>query len=261
MAAKKSTALTVWDKELAEAAHEQAAKEKVRGEFKNIGTRGGILTVDDSPVKGNELRVVVLATAFENAFYDGPFDPNEIKQPVCFALSLDGENMAPHENSTDPQNGSCDGCPHNEFGSAETGRGKACKNVRRLMLVTADSLESAAKLEEAEVRQLKLPPTSGKNWAKYVHRIAEEMNRPAFGVVTLVSIVPDAKTQFKIVFEFEGLVKFDQKLMEVVRKRIAELNKDIVAPYQPLEEDPKPRKKVTVKRGVGPAKRPGKAKF
>jgi hypothetical protein len=258
VAKRKSTALTVWEKELAEAAQTQVALEKVEGNFRNIGTRGGILTVDDAPVKGNALRVVVLVTAFENAYYEGTFDPSNLAAPACFSLSTTGEAMSPHENSSAPQHDVCTGCPHNEFGSAETGRGKACKNTRRLMLVTADSLDSVAKFEEAEVRMLKLPPTSGRLWSKYVHRIAEEVNRPVFGVVTLISAVTDAKTNFKITFEFEGLVKFDQKLMGTVKAKITDLSKEVVLPY-PVQDEASAKKAPAKK---APAKKaPAKAKY
>lgn len=267
---RKGGAVVVWQEQMAAAAKAQASKEQVTGSFKSVNTRGGILSVDDTPIKNNELRCIVLASAFENQHYTGPFNPNELTVPACFALSLDGEGMAPHENSQEPACESCDACEMNVMGSADTGRGKACKNIRRLLLVTEDALESPEAMAEAEARMLKVPVTSVKNWSKYVNKLAEDVERPSWGVVTLVSVVPDAKTQFKVLFSMEELIEFDQATYDAMQNKIADLEKEIVAPYAvPTEEQPaaKPqrggRSAVKPQRGAPPAKKVvgGRKKF
>lgn len=265
--AKKGTAVAVWDQQMAEAAKVQAAAETVTGSYRSIGTRHGILTIDDTPIKGNELSAVVLMSIHENAYYTGAYDPNTPQVPVCFAFCGEGEDeadMKPHPDSAEPQCESCADCELNQMGSADTGRGKACKNVRRLGLVPADAVESVAAFEEAEVRVLKLPVTSGKNWARYVQKIADEVERPSWGLITLISAVQDAKTQFKINFSFEGLVNFTQPLFDAVQSKRAELAKELVLPYvQPAEDAPTPkRSKAAPKRGKvvtkpAPARTPG----
>lgn len=256
--AKTGTGLTIWEKQMADAAVKAAAVEKPTGSFRSISTRGGILTVDDTPIKGNELRCVVLMAMHENQFYEGAYDPSNVSIPTCYAFGEpggDGEGMSPHAECASPQNDTCEGCPLNEMGSADTGRGKACKNIRRLALVTEDALESAEALEEAEIRALKVPVTSVKNWSKFVHRIAEEMQRPSWGVVCLISAMADPKTQFKLTFEFESPVNFDQKLMDVLTRRRAELAKEMVIPYQQPTEQP--AKKPVRKSKPAPARTPG----
>lgn len=266
-APSKGTAVIAWQDQMAQAAVKQAAVEKVTGGARSISTRSGILSVDGDPIKGNELRAVVLVSAHENQYFTGAFNPNEIKTPDCFCISLDGEDMVPHADSPDVQCDSCDACELNVMGSAETGRGKACKNIRRLMLVTEDAMESGEALNDAEARMLKIPVTSCNNWAKYINRIAEEMQRPSWGVVTLISIVPDAKTQFKLQFEFDSLVQFDQDTMEAMNAKVAELSKEIILPYTPYEEAPTPaprgkraaaKKPALPPRGKVAAKRGGK---
>ena len=258
---KPTTAVVAWEQQMAQAATAQAAVEQVTGSFKSINTRSGILSVDDTPLKNNELRCVILASAFENQLYEGAYNPNQLSVPACFAISLDGEAMQPHENSQNPQCDNCEACELYVMGSADTGRGKACKNIRRLLLLTEDSLESAELLAEAEARMLKVSVTSVKNWSKDVNSISEDMQRPSWGVVTLIKLVPDAKTQFKMLFTFEELVQFDQELFDAMQKKIAELNKDIIAPYAvPSEEEsaPPPRKgkaAPAAKGKAGPAAR------
>lgn len=258
-AKKPGTALKPWEAAMASAAQKQAKAEKPTGSFKNIGTRGGILTIDDSPIPDNELRCVILLGCPENQLYDGPFDPNTPQTPICYAFGdPDSDNpedgMKPHEQASDPQSDTCEGCQFNEWGSADQGRGKACKNVRRLLLMTEDALESADTIAEAEVRMLKVSVTSVKNWSKYVHRLEDECERPSWGVITTLKAVPDVKSQFKLLFTFEELIDFNQKTYDALQLRIKEATKDVVAPYPDMSDieqpAPKGRKVVPIKRAA-----------
>lgn len=242
---KSSTAVTVWEQQMASAAAKQAQAEKPSGMFKQVSLRGGILSVDDTALPHNELRAVVLMGVPENQYYDGPYNPNVVQTPVCYAFGdPDADNpedgMRPHEKSRTPQgdaNGLCAACWANQMGSAEQGRGKACKNVRRLALVTEDALESAAALEDAETRALKLPVMSVKNWGKYVHKLADEIHRPSWGVITLIKVVPDAKSQFRVTFAFEELITFDQDLYDAMQTKLKPLSSEMTAPYPDLTEE------------------------
>lgn len=243
----KTTAITVWEEQMAAAATKQAASEKP-STFKSISLRGGQLSVDDSPIPGNELDVVILCSAHENQYYTADFDADNPTIPACYAFSeIDGEEdgMAPHEESEDKQgddNGLCAACWANQMGSAEKGRGKACKNVRRLAVVTADALESADALNEAETRMMKIPVMSVKGWASYVREKLGEINRPTWGVVTNIKLVPDPKSQFRVVFTFGELINFDQDLFDAMQAKIKSVAESIVAPYVKMEApEPAPR--------------------
>jgi hypothetical protein len=250
-AAKQSgtRALTLWEQKMADAADKSAKQEKNVSGLRGISTKGGILTVDEQAVPGNELDVVVLVAVHENQYHDKPYDPNVAQIPACYAFSdPDSEDpegeMAPHEESEDKQgddNGLCANCWANAMGSASQGRGKACKNVRRLALITADALESADDVKDTEVRVLKVPVTSVKGWALYVkNTLRDEMRRPYWGVVTTIKVVPDPKSQFKITFAFKELVDFDDALYDAVEKKIAGIKPQLTAPYVRMEEAPAP---------------------
>lgn len=244
--APKTTALALWEQQMAEAVTKQAASEKP-STFKAISTRGGVLTVDDSPVPGNEMDVVVLASIHENQYFTVSFNPDKPAIPVCYAFSeVDGpeEGMAPHAEVVDKQaddNGLCAACWANQMGSADVGRGKACKNVRRMAVIPADALDSADALEEAEARMLKVPVMSVRGWAAYVReKLGEELKRPSWGVVTTIKLVPDPKSQFRVVFSFKELVNFDQGLYDAMQKKIKVVADSLTAPYVPMEEEPAP---------------------
>lgn len=258
-----SRALTLWEQKFAAAAERSANAEKdsVGGGLQGISLRNGVLSVDDQPVPGNELDVVVLCAVHENKWYAGDYDPDTPQIPACYAFRTEeeadeGKPMAPHAESTDPQgdaDGQCEGCEHNQWGSADRGRGKACKNIRRLALVTSDSIESANALEEAEVRTLSLPVTSVRAWATYVRNtLATDLGRPYWGVVTNIKVVPDKKTQFRVVFTLGELIDFDDALFTALEKRQQATLPELVKPYILVDREDEPPARPA--RGSAPKK-------
>lgn len=202
--AKKTNALAKWDEQLAKYAKETKTMEQsasTGGAF--IGIRGGIMTFKGETVPGSKMNVVIVEHILENAFYVGDYDPENPSSPVCYALGRDAATMAPHPQSPKPQNPICVGCPKNEFGTADKGKGKACKNQRRLAIITeAGAEDNALTAEEAYLR---IPPTSAqankhnKNpFSKYVSDLITLENRPPFAVVTQISVRPDVNLQLVV---------------------------------------------------------------
>jgi hypothetical protein len=258
VAAKKpsnGTSMVKWEEELARQADIAAAVTgTASGTF--ISFRGGIITVDKNPVPGNKLESVVLAHCFENAFYTGKYDPESPTPPVCFAygvakpgMSVEQlENieasMAPHEKSTQPQHKTCSGCPQNEWGSADQGRGKACGNKRRLAIIPGDdeALKDATSIAAQKVYFAKTPVTSGKNWDGYVKTIAKTLRRPPLGVVTVITAAPDAKKQFVVNFDVKAKIDGAEQFEALVEKA---KGVEIDFPYLPPTDDQPAAKKGT----------------
>lgn len=235
MAVKKpapvTAAVNTWDAQLAAFATEAAGQE-AGGAGNFVSTRGGRLSFGGNEVPGNKMNVVIIAAVAENHYYTDRFDPDNPASPVCFAYDTgDGTEMGPHENSSDPQSETCAKCPMNVFGSADTGKGKACKNIRRLGLITEDGLEDVA---AAELAVLKIPVTSVKNWGTYVSSLANTLKRPPFAVVTEISCVPDSKTQFKINFKLAGQITDGETLQALMERREA-VTASLTQPYAPHE--------------------------
>lgn len=263
--AKKSasTAIVPWQEEMRAAAQRGAKAEKPVGGFASIGIGGGILKVDDVPVPGNKMSVVILAATPEYQYYSTAYDPGNPTSPDCYAFGdpqaeSPEDGMAPHEEATNKQgddNGLCSACWANQMGSADVGRGKACKNIRRMLLTTEDALEDPAALASAEMRMLKVPVMSVKNWVNYVKQDLAEMERPAWGVVTEISVVPDPKSQFRVVFAFQELINFDQALYDAMKKKVKAAESQLITPYPPLEEAP-PRRTAAPGRAVKTPVRP-----
>jgi len=232
-----------WRAKLNAQAKDVAAKE--RPSVSKISLRAGQLTYGGNPVKGNMLPVIILAAGHRNTFYDTLFDPNNLQNPVCFSLSLEGEDMVAHENVPDenvpgdsdktpretPR--SCKGCAYNEWGSEflrAGSRGKACKETRRLVLLPADAAESAEDCKKAEMAIVDLPVTSAKEYSNFVNGLAAQAGIPPWAAVTEFTTRPDAKTQFKCVFTPTSVVQ-DEEVLAVLEQRLEEAQRLCLLPY------------------------------
>lgn len=200
-----STEIVSWQDKLAAFAQEAAAVQKV-----SAGTaltfKSGQMKIGGQAVAGNKLSVIVLGSIFENALYEGDYDSDNPRSPTCFAFGTSEDDMAPHASITKPKHDSCHGCHNNEWGSAEKGRGKACKNIQRLAIVPATPL-TLDSINNGEVAYAKLPVTSNKNYGNYVLTLASIHKRPPFAVITEIGTQSDDKTQFKVTFRHAGNVE------------------------------------------------------
>lgn len=267
MASKKQSgsAIMKWDEELAKAAEAAAATEASTGGGKFISVKGGVLAYNGAPVPGNKLPVIILDSIFENVYYSKEFDADEPAGPDCFAFGREEKGMTPHQVVIDAgtaQEGPCASCPMNVFGSADKGKGKACRNTRRLGLISAGQFAANGKFTaindpeyyaKADVAFFKLPVTSVKGYAAYVKQVAAALKRPPFGIITRLAVEPDPKTQFKVVME--PMQKVPDNLMEAIMARRKEVEASIDFPYQ-LNFDEKPK----AAKGKGSAKAAAKKK-
>lgn len=248
-----------WEKQMEEqAAVAAAAQRSTGGGGKFFSMKAGQLSFDGNPFPGNQMAVIVLAYTLENSWYDGPYDPNTPASPRCFAFGMDEKTLEPHpkvdeEEYFERQNDECSGCPRNEWGSADTGRGKACKNVVRLAMIPAGEYVSKGgrnagldltlyddpeHFAKADVAFMKLPVMSVANWTKFVKQVAADLRRPPHGIIVNLVVVPDAKAQFKV--EFEVIDNVPNELLPVIMQRHGAEQASIDFPYSPPMEDEAP---------------------
>jgi hypothetical protein len=249
----EGTQVTRYDEKFAEMAAGYTSGERATGSF--ISTKGGVLTFGDEALPGNQMCVVVLDYVQERTFYAEKYDPNResAAPPICYAFKRndDAEEMAPHPSMMadlsyfKPQNEICSSCPNNVFGTADTGRGKACSERRRLALLPAgyytprrgsrdfdlNFIQDPEHYKSADIAYLKLPVTSVKEWARYVTQLASSLRRPPLAVVTRVYIEPDPKIQFKV--KFEMIEQLPDTLYDVIMKRHEEAKNGIIFGYPP----------------------------
>lgn len=137
---------------------------------------------------GLELDVVIVDFAYFNSFFGfgNVYDPDNITPPECMALSETSEDMLPHELIKQPQADACADCELNKFGSAEKGKGKACKNYIRIAVVHVDDLQGGSM---PKLHYIKLPPTAITPFAELLGEINSIFKLPTFAVGVKLSIV------------------------------------------------------------------------
>ena len=252
-------ALANWDEEMAKHAEIAAGMEESSASGQFFSIKAGVLSWNDAPMPNNEMAAIIVDHVLENVYYEGEYDASTPQSPVCFAFGRDEKTMAPHRlcfEAKTAKNDVCgiagqEGCcEFNEWASADKGKGKACRNVRRLAMVAAGTfnkdgsfklIEDPAHYESTTIGYMKLPVTSVKGYAAFVKQIAGTLKRPPYGIVTRVKVIPDTVSQFKVIFE--ALVVAPNNIIGAIIARNKEVQSLIEFPYQPSEEDPKPKSK------------------
>lgn len=250
------TEVTKYGEQWAAQAETFSAKEHV--ESSTISHRGGVFKAGD--IEFPELCVVILADVYENSYYEGAFDPNLLTPPKCFALGDEEEGMAPHEameahDFFEAQNGDCASCPFNQWGSADKGKGKACKNTRRMSVIPAgvfsprkgsrdldldcyitdDTKENEEHVLNADAMMIKVPPTSVREYKKFVQQCASEYSRPPAGIITRIYTEPMSNGGHKLVFE--PIDELPDDLYPAVTKRQETASAMLLSPYSGPDEE------------------------
>lgn len=153
-----------------------------------IGTKGKVFTLPDGSSSDGPLICVILDWVSANSWFKGIYNPKDIQPPGCFAIARNVAEMAPSDNAPDNQSGigekadgTCKHCLMNQWGSdPQGGKGKACKNTRRLLVVPADAEEGTPPWV------LSVSPTGLKHFDKYVNTLADVGTHP-LEVVTEIS--------------------------------------------------------------------------
>ena len=172
----------------AQLALQQQAAQGMRTTGSYIGFKNAQLKVDGINIPANQIDVRVLATVGERAYYAEAFDADKIQIPACYALN----DTVPHPEAADPQSDSCSSCPHNVFGSAKQGRGKACREGARVIVVPSNVPLASAQMYTAKVPVSSLAAVTG-----FASRCSQA-GKLSGEFVTKLSVVEDKKSFFKV---------------------------------------------------------------
>jgi hypothetical protein len=269
----QTTAVVNWQDEMEREAQIAQKTQAGIGGGQFFSLQSSILSLNGTEIPNNEMAVVVVDNILENVYYEGAYDPDNPSPPLCFAFGREAAGMAPHatvfEHGT-AQNAKCGKerqpgcCPHNEFGTADRGKGKACRNTQRLAVIFAGELDGRGKFtaeEDAEhfastaVSYLKLPVTSTQGWANYVNQVAGVQKRPPHAVFTKIKVVLDKKTQHRVLFEYLGTAP--DELWPILKQRNTEVKAVIEQPYN-LDVEPVAEPVKTAKKAAAPVRRGAK---
>lgn len=184
--------------------------------------------------QGETLEVVIVDFIAYNAYYDAAYDPDNISPPACFAMGLSAKTLMPSKNSPSMQvdaGKECKECPHDIFGTADNGKGKACKNSRLLAMVQMGSFDS-------DILTLLVPPASIKFFDQYATALGNKYKLDTAMVHTRLSLDSSksfASPRFEIVtpLSAEEINQVGPRLEEA-RKRL--MQEPDVSGYEPPKE-------------------------
>lgn len=269
--AKKSTAVATrsdlalapltpggWDEELSQYTQDAVAS-AVGGGWQFISTKGGEFSYNGQDL-GDTISVVILGARVENNYFTKAFNPSVVESPECFAIQQAGqrpEDMTPHETAPDKQEAKCALCWANKFGSAKTGKSKACRNYIRLAVLPIANVilddkgrmlpDAEDRIRKAECARLRCPPTSvGKIWGNYVNAVTKGLRRNLFELVTDLKC-EEAKGGTGHTVHFDPRGGLPASLKEAIMARVEEAQEHLnaVPQVQAGEE----------KKGSAPARR------
>lgn len=141
----------------------------------SIGTQGGTFTLGGED-QGDELSLCIVDWANLNIWYEGKWKPGVQRGASCFAVGrADCDGLVP-DAELPPYHHECATCPHNEWGSdPEGGRGKACKNIVRLVVAHADDVRNGASPTGVKTYYLNVPVTSVKEFMQLAAVIEDKV--------------------------------------------------------------------------------------
>lgn len=253
----RNKSIANYEDRLASMAKADSSRGHKMGESAYISTQGGILTHQGAELP-NPILAIITDFAYENAFYQDVYDPDAPAPPACFAIGDDPDELIPSDTSPALQvaaGGMCEGCDMNVYGTAITGKGKACKNGARIALVNAmnagEELDVSLCNAASEPSFLRISPTSLKHFEKYKSKITKVTGKPLLAMVTEIELVP-FKTWYELHFTLTDEIADEQLLQNMLA--VHDNYRDILRePYDVSGFDDAPKKNV--RRGGKPGKK------
>jgi len=166
------------DSDIAQAMSEEMDGLQVDFDRAKIPTGGGLAFEvpgddPDNPDMEKEVIGVIVDHHPVNAYWENKFE-GQNNPPDC--SSMDGKQGL---NSNTGEIRNCKTCPLNQFGSAEDGRGKACKNMHRVYLLRSGEMFPLL---------ITLPPTSIKPLSNYIAKRVLAKGKRTTDVITKISL-------------------------------------------------------------------------
>lgn len=161
-----------------------------------ISTKGKLFTLPGGRNSPGPMFAIILDWVAVNMVYKGGYNPNVRQPPLCWAIGKNLDELKPSDAVKEPQGTDCASCPKNAWGSGQGGKGKACKNQRRLLIVPADFKAGD------EPMSLYVSPTGLKSFNAYVKKLASEQGKLPVQVITTISFDPQ-QAYPTLVFEYK----------------------------------------------------------
>ena len=216
---------------LAKAAQQQAEEEQSSIPF--LSLKGKKFSIGDEKI-GTKMQVVILADVFDNSYYDRPYDPDVQTPPACFSIYKDIDNAFPHESSPTPiSKPGCAECAFNKFESAPNGKGKACRNGRRILVASIHN----DKVNLADLAIANISPTALKGFSRFVKAITITKGLPLWAVASTLSFDEDSDWPL-LQASFDYMLSGPE--IDEIASRLGEFEECVSVPYDTSGYEPPP---------------------
>src|SRR6187551_69552 len=113
-----------------------AVKETVEAPSSNkINTKGKVFSLPDGTTGAGPIEGIILDYIAANKYYPGVYNQNKPEPPSCWAFGRNIKELAPGPTVKKAEGTDCESCPRNQWKTGLGGKGKACKNQRRLLVL------------------------------------------------------------------------------------------------------------------------------
>lgn len=143
-------------------------------------TQSKQFVLPDGTETGGPLPFVIVDFVYENRWYDTAYNRNNVTPPACAALAVKSELLVPFDDSPDKRSDKCTGCPENQFGTGQGGRGKACTNA--VLIALLDPMADPG----APLLRLRTSPTGIAPFESYIRQLGKIYRVPFTSVLTFI---------------------------------------------------------------------------
>jgi hypothetical protein len=205
---------------------------------------------------GDTIEVFVLDFAYTNQWFDADYDPGNPRNPSCAAIARDPDLLVPVEGD-DKQSEQCSTCWADVFGTANVGKGKACKNSIKALIVPANEVLDGK--DNPTAMFLGIPPTAMKPFRDCAKTV-DRHELPLSAVRIRVQCVPSGGARS---LTFTPIDAIDSEVHGQLDKLGESLEGDLMRAPRTGNEEPAPKSKPKVRpqtRGRPAKKAPGRRK-
>jgi hypothetical protein len=231
-----------------------------------ISTKGSRLSVGDVRLPNDTIRAIVIEYRKDNEFYPNAYVAGQSAAPICSAIVRPHEILTPWRlpkegedldlltldesgwvsDSPEPQvpaGHGCDSCGMLEWGSAKlikgkagSGKGKACRESRRLHIFAADQCTTPEDVARAPYMTMIPPPTSLDNFKRFANEVTTVLKMPVFAAVVDITLVPNDAYMFMIEYKIVEAIR-DEGILNALLTRHEQLITKTITPPKPSDDD------------------------
>lgn len=143
----------------------EAQRARLAPSGNRISLQGKVFSLPDGRTSPGPLQLVILDWRVVHSYYTGIYDPAKPQPPVCWAIGIGTEAAPDPDKVAKPRCDTCAACPYNEYGSAAVGKGKACKEYRRVAVAPIDAQS------ESDIFILDVSPTGITPFERYIGKL------------------------------------------------------------------------------------------